>query len=142
MEVSREILSDIADSLEAGLKCFIHRDTHEVISFPKDYEDQLFDGEEDPWDDEKKKIKNAKRKYFEVQSMPSRFGFKVMEEFVHSINNNPTKNLLLKALEGRKPFANFKDQIDSLGNYREQWFKFRREKNIQWLQKQLDFKQF
>ena len=33
MEVSKEILNDIADSLEAGFKCFLHRETFEVVTY-------------------------------------------------------------------------------------------------------------
>jgi hypothetical protein len=32
MEISKEILNDIADGVEAGFKCFVHEDTHEIVT--------------------------------------------------------------------------------------------------------------
>ena len=34
MELSKEILNDIAGNLDAGMKCFIHKTTHEVVTIP------------------------------------------------------------------------------------------------------------
>jgi len=60
-----------------------------------------------------------------------------MEEFVDSLEDNTTKMRLLDALRGKKPFANFKYQIDNSGDYRELWFAFRLEKTIEWIRTQL-----
>ena len=57
MEVPKEILNEIADSLDAGFKCFIHRDTFEVVTYldPDRYPDM------DPkdWKEEISKVKKA-----------------------------------------------------------------------------------
>lgn len=37
VEVSKELLNTIADNLEAGEKCFIHKVTFEIITYPEDY---------------------------------------------------------------------------------------------------------
>ena len=47
------------------------------------------------------------------------------------------KRRLLQAIEGTKPFAKFKHQIENSGPERELWFAFRRKKNIEWIQEQL-----
>ena len=60
-----------------------------------------------------------------------------MEEFVDSLENGPTKIRLLTSLQGRKPFANFKHQIENAAECRELWFAFRRQKNIEWIQDRL-----
>ena len=137
MEISKEILNDIADNLEIGLKCFIHRETFEVVSYPDP--EQHFDMDSDDWKEVISKVKKNKKKFIEIEGMTSSESFKVMEEFIESLDNSDTKIRLMTALEGRKPFANFKNQIDNSGEYREQWFVFKRQKNIEWVQNQLSF---
>ncbi|HKH59764.1 MAG TPA: UPF0158 family protein [Flavitalea sp.] len=138
MEVPREILNDIADSMEAGFKCFIHRETLEVVTYldPDRYPDL------DPkdWKEEIGKVRKNKKNFIEIEAMDSRESFRVMAEFAESLENNTTKIKLVTALEGRKPFGNFKHQIENSGEYRELWFVFRREKNIEWIQNQLPTK--
>jgi len=135
MGVPKEILNDVADSLEAGFKCFIHRETFEVVTYldPDRYPDM------DPkdWKEEISKVKKNKKKFIEIENMDSSESFRVMAEFAESLENNITKIKLLTALEGHKPFANFKHQIDNSGEFREMWFAFRREKNIEWVQNQM-----
>ena len=135
MEVSKEILNDIADSLEAGFKCYIHKETHEVITFPD--EDRFTDMDQEPWQDDIDKVFDNHEKYIEIENMNSSESFRVMEDFVHSMENNSMKIRLLQAIEGLKPFGNFKHQIENSGDYRELWFTFRRNKNIDWVQNQL-----
>jgi hypothetical protein len=135
MEVSKEILNDIA---EAGFKCFFHKDTHEIVTYldPDGYPEMDLAN----WKEEIAKVKKNRKKFIEIESMNSSESFKVMEEFVYSLDNNPTKIRLLTALEGHKPFANFKHQIENSDHERQLWFAFRREKNIQWVDNQLNLK--
>jgi hypothetical protein len=135
MEVPREILNDIADSLEAGFKCFIHRETFEVVTYLDP--DRYPDVDPNDWKEEINKVKKNKKKFIEIEDMDSRESFRVMAEFAESLEHNTTKIKLLTALEGHKPFANFKHQIEHSGEYRELWFAFRTEKNIEWIQNQL-----
>jgi hypothetical protein len=76
------------------------------------------------WKEEIAKVKKNRKKFIEIESMSSPESFKVMEEFVHSLENNPTKIRLLTALEGHKPFANFKHQIENSDHERQLWFVF------------------
>lgn len=135
MEISRETLNDIVDSLEAGFMCFLHRETFEVISYPDPEQHSNMDPKD--WKEELDKVKKNKKKFIEIEGMTSSDSFKVMKEFIESLDNSETKIRLVTALEGRKPFANFKHQIDNSGEYREQWFAFRKQKNMEWIQNQL-----
>ena len=135
MEVSNEILNDIADSMEAGFKCFLHRDTHEVVSYLDP--DQYLETNLKDWKEEIDKVRKNKRKFIEIESMTSSDNFKVMQQFAYSVEDNRTKIRFVTALEGRHPFANFKHQVDNSGEYREQWFDFRRQRNIDWIKQQL-----
>ena len=135
VELSKEILNTIAENLESGEKCFIHKLTGELVSYP---DDDSFDFEEDinPWQDDKDKVE-ADSAFVEFEKMPSKISFQVMEDYANSVNNREVKIRLLTALDGKKPFANFKHQIDNLGEWRELWFDFRRKKNIEWVREQL-----
>lgn len=137
MKVPKELLNEIADSMEAGFKCYLHRNTFELVTFPDP--DQHLDMESDVWKEEMSKVRKNKNKFIEIEQMLPSDGFKVMADFVDSLPNNTTKIRLLTALEGQKPFANFKHQINNSGEYREQWFVFRRQKNIEWIQNELRF---
>ena len=135
MEVPREILNDIADSMEAGFKCFIHRETFEVVTYLNP--DQHPEMDPKDWKDEIDKVRKNKKKFIEIENMTSSDSFRVMEEFTDSLENNTTKVRLLTALQGQKPFANFKHQIENSSDSRNLWFEFRREKNIEWVANQL-----
>ena len=136
MKVSNELLNNLADSLEAGLICYLHKETLEVIEFPDKDKDVYEDM--NVWQEEIDKVFYDREKYIEVKGMDSSESFSEMEDFVLSLENSFIKNRLLQAIEGHKPFANFKHQIDNAGEYRELWFKFRRNRNINWVQEQLD----
>jgi len=123
--------------MEVHEKCFIHKLTLEVVTYPEDF---LFYGDLDPklWKEELRKIKKEKKNYIEIEKMNSTQSFDIIEEFIDTLQNSSTKIRLLRAIEGRKPFANFKHQIENSGPERELWFAFRREKNIQWIEDQLN----
>jgi len=137
MQVPNEILNYIADSMEAHEKCYINKQTLEVVTIPDDF---MFDGDLDPslWKEEQAKIKADKRNFIEIDKMNSRRAFEIIEEFVNSLPNSFTKRKLLESIDGPKPFARFKHQIENSGTERELWFAFRRKKNIDWVQEQLD----
>ena len=137
MQVSNEILNNIASEMELGLICYIHRDTLEVVAIPD--EDRFFGMEVEAWKEDIKKIKKAKRKFIEIKKMESSRSFDVMAEFAESLPECPTKIRLITALEGHKPFANFNHQIHQAADHKENWFKFKREKNIEWIARQLDY---
>ncbi len=136
MEISRKILNDIADSMEAGFKCYIHKETLEVITIPD--EDRFVNMDTEAWQEDIDKVFDNRKQYLEIENMNSTECFRVMEDFVDSLPTNSTKIRLLTTLEGLKPFANFKHQIENSGDDRELWFAFRRNKNIDWVQNQLN----
>lgn len=59
-----------------------------------------------------------------IDSIQSYESFKIMEEFVITVVNVVIKNRLISALERRKPFRNFKDELHHLPEVSEKWFEF------------------
>ena len=137
MQVSNEILDNIASEMQAGFTCYIHRDTLEVVAIPD--KDRFFGMEMDAWKKDLEKIKKAKKKFIEIEKMESSRSFNVMAEFANFLPDCPTKIRLITALEGHKPFANFNLQIHHAADYREDWFKFRHAKIIEWISSQLEY---
>jgi len=76
MEVSIEILNEITDSLEAGFKCYIHKETHEIVMFPD--EDRFYDMDMEAWQEDIDKVFNNRTKYIEIENMDSSESFRAM----------------------------------------------------------------
>jgi hypothetical protein len=46
--------------------------------------------------------------YIEINPMPAKDAFKIMEEFVKTVDNHELSEKLLGALDNKQPFKNFK----------------------------------
>ena len=122
----KKIVSEITDSLLAGLICYFNPGTLEIESIPEfmaqDSEEfELMTGESA--DNLELKHKNWTN-CIEIEPMESYDSFKVMEYFIDEVRNERMQDKLVKALNKRKPFANFKNLVEN-SDYRQQWFDFR-----------------
>lgn len=136
MQLSKETIKEIADNLELGLRCFVNIETHEVVAMPD--ENKYADMETEAWKEDMEKVENDPEQYKEIESMRSSDSYQVMEDFVETIDDAFLKGRLIQAIEGHKPFANFKLQIDRSGPYREKWFAFRTQRTIDWVKDQFN----
>ena len=78
MQVSNETLQEIADNLEAGLRCFLNKDNHELVTFPD--EDRFLEMDTEVWQDDIGKIDKAPDKYIEIENMSPSDSYRVMED--------------------------------------------------------------
>jgi hypothetical protein len=136
LHLTREQIKEIAEELDCGLRCFLHKTTGAFKSIPKD-EDMEY-AELESWEEDIQELEENWTDYLEFERMPSREAFQVMEDFAESIDNGTLKERLFRSLNRPKPFRIFKDEIENSGLYREQWFVFRDERNRMWVEKQLD----
>jgi hypothetical protein len=146
------LVKDVADSLSAGLVCYINRATLEKIEIPQsivdtimfedeedDEENEEEDDEENEEEDEDKKddmndenpfyadLKRINRDWEQritINPPESHVSFSFMERFVDSLPENHLRKILAKALSGRKPFSHFNNIIHQ-SDKREAWFAFR-----------------
>lgn len=133
--MDKQKIRDLAQHLTTGVKCYIHRKTLEVVTFPDP--DEL-DKELLPmWSDDIKKVKKNRKDYIEIENMDSRRTFRVMEDFVETVDDARLKVRLMDALERSKPFRNFRSIIDNADDYREEWFRFSDAKLEEWVEEQL-----
>jgi len=141
MEISNELIHDIAEDLDCGMICYLHKKTREKVSV-FDNEDLFSDLEigESMGDDIDPNIKRVQndRDFVEIEKMNSHESFRIMEAFVQSLDDEKLQMKLFQSLSGRKPFANFKMQIDNSGKYRQQWFDFKGKQMAEWVRDQVE----
>tara|TARA_R110001606_G_scaffold354229_1_gene504905 strand:+ start:659 stop:1096 length:438 start_codon:yes stop_codon:yes gene_type:complete len=118
-------IREIASHLNCGENCYYNSNTNKLITIPQfveDYEDEEF---MEPFQDEIKKVKNNKADYMKISVLESFESFKIMEKFIDEISEQNFKNRLTEILERKKPFRNFKDEVENSA-YREAWFEFKK----------------
>jgi hypothetical protein len=134
-EKYKKLVHDVAEYIDCGLVCFINPETLEVEEIPKgmldgfsdfsinrEFEDE--DEDEDEDDDEQKFLHEEWESCISVEPRESSESFKIMEKFVDEVNDKNLKNKLINALNNRKPFANFKNIVES-SDHRKEWFAFK-----------------
>lgn len=120
------LVSNIADSIDAGLIYYINLETMETEDVPEtmdDPENFEFEFGDSEWAI-KPKFYNWE-KTLRIAPLDSRDSFKIMESFAEKMEDDKFRNQLIYALNNRKPFANFKWKIDN-SPYRQDWFDFKK----------------
>jgi hypothetical protein len=133
MKVSSEIIYKIAQKLEAGMIVYLNTKTSEFESV-LDWDDM---NEPGFWEKETRKIEKKWKDYIIITRMESREAFRVMENFVDEVDNIKLKKDLIKILNQKSPFANFKMEVES-SNHRQKWFDFRTKSYGDYIREQLD----
>ncbi|WP_158857233.1 UPF0158 family protein [Lunatibacter salilacus] len=138
MKLSEKEIEEIADNLECGMKCYYNLKTgaiRTIINF-----DSFGGGDEEPWEEDIKEIEDNWRDYFEFEGFESRESFRIMAGFAEEVDDKKLRQKLFDALDRRKPFQNFKWEIDNSGEYRQKWFDYKRMRFIQHVKEQIDLK--
>jgi hypothetical protein len=132
MKITAKQINEIAQQLEAGMRVFLNRDTLEfksVLAW-----DEMLDPE--PWEEITETIENEWPDAIILEKMESREAFRVMEDFIDEIKDSKFQEDLIKILNRRSPFANFKAEVET-SVYRELWFSFRTSKYEDYIRDQL-----
>jgi hypothetical protein len=126
-EKYKKVVSQIADSIDAGFSCYLNPVTLEIEEIHRNMMDDHFDYEDsDSESDEEISYKYYDwEKYIIFEPLESDESFKIMEQFAEQLSDNKLQNKLFNALNNRKPFANFKYLIDN-SLYRQDWFDFKK----------------
>ncbi len=137
--ISKDVLKEAADLLLSDMKCYIHRSSFELVSFPDEglSGEYYMDDEENPWQEDIDKV-SGNSDYLELERMESSDSFRVLEDFSNSLPQTGLKNILISALQGRKPFRNFNHLIHNADNERDLWFAYRMERMIEWVSAQTE----
>lgn len=129
-------IRQIAEDLDCGFNCFVHKGDHHIISIPDEF--RMPDIEMQYWQEEIDKLDADPENYLKIEGMDSRQSFRVMEAFIDTVENKDLQNKLLESLQRPKPFQNFKFDIDRSGPYRQKWFDFKAQKLIEWVKDHLE----
>ena len=135
LQLSDEQIKSIAQELDSGFNCYINIETGEHHSLPDQY-DSHFDM--DIWQDEFDKLEENFDQYFVIEKMPSRTSFQIMEAFADQLPEGRTKDRLFYALNRNKPFRHFKYEVDYDEAIRQQWFKFKAQKQEEYVREEID----
>jgi hypothetical protein len=132
-QLSKKQVFDISQELQCGMKVFVNTDTLEYTSVldMDDMDDFGF------WDEELEKIENTWKRFITIEKMSSRKGFQIMEGFVDELGDGYFKENLIKILNRKSPFANFKAEVES-SEFREQWFAFRNAAYVEYVEEELE----
>lgn len=117
---------------EGIMKSFIERKTLELLQFSADELDYLAEEEEDEEDEEEtlQQVMNNNEKYLFIEPLLPRHAFTIMEDFAETVTNPHLQQQLVKALNGKKPFASFNHLVHN-SELRQHWFTFRDAVHIQ-----------
>jgi membrane-associated HD superfamily phosphohydrolase len=128
-----EQIIELADNLDSGLRCFVHRQEKKIVTMPD------IDEHEDSFKDWNKVFNevNDSEKYFEIKKMDTNESFRLMTNFIETVGDSRQKNRFEEALSKPRPFRNFKFEVDQSGPFRQQWFDFKRRQMIEWVKGQV-----
>jgi hypothetical protein len=136
MKLTEKQIEEIAENLDFGMRCYYNLKTGEIKTLLN--LDSWIGADEELWEEEYKEIDDNWADYFEFKGFESHDSFRIMADFAESVDDTILQDKLIKALNRPKPFQNFKWQIDNSGEYRQQWFDFKKMRYIQWVKKQID----
>jgi hypothetical protein len=134
--MTREEIKDIAQNLDCGFRCFVHRHKKDVKFMPDP--DNYPDIDTSAWDKDIKAINRNRQDYIEIAGMDSGASFRLMQEFVGMVDDEGLQEKLAHALRRPKPFWNFKYELSQFEIYRDKWFKFKEERLIEMVEEQVE----
>ncbi len=132
IQLSKEQIKEVAERLETGEKCFVHIHTREIVFYPDPL--KYLDFDQELYHEEMQKVEEDGQDYLEIEGMGSREGFQLMEAFAEQLDSAQVRERLYRALNHKKPFRQFKYEIDDSGEYRQAWFAFKNQKMMDWVQ--------
>ena len=104
---------------------FLDLENGNVVSLLRDDTEEEF--EEGPADSDgynQEIVENNPDRFVFIIPISSRESFKIMEDFAETILNDLIKNTLRSALSKRKPFRNFKDELNHLPEIQTEWYAY------------------
>ena len=134
--LSKEKIKGIAEDLECGMNCYYHKKTKEITTI-LDFDSHL-GADEELWEDVINKVEENWDDLVEFEMMDSRESFRVMADFAEEVDKSALREKLIDALNRSKPFGNFKWIIDNSGDYRQNWFDFKNQKYIEWVEARIN----
>lgn len=122
MKFSNKEIQNIADFLGSGMKCYINKAPKE-IKFIYDLDDAY--GDTEMWEEELEELERTWKDYIVIEKMRSRDSYHVMESFVYTVKDEKIQEQLVRAINRRSPFRNFKEELYAFEEVQQRWYKYR-----------------
>ena len=135
IKISNKCINEMGQFLEMGQVVFLNKKTGKINQLA-DRNNPYY--EEEFWEEDYKKIEENSDDYIRIDQMESHKSFQIMEDFVDTVVSEETRKRLTQALNGYKPFRNFKHQIDH-SEERQNWFAFKINAYENFVRKHLSF---
>jgi len=133
VKLSENTVREIADWLQCGLECWIHK-LRGTMYFLPSVEDPYFDPSQ--WQDVLTDVQGHEDEYVIFQTMDSSHSFRIMKNFTHSLDENEIRCELENALSRSKPFHHFNSRVEA-STLREEWADYRFKAHMEWVKSQV-----
>jgi len=122
--ISPNQINNIAQDLDAGMKCFYHISTKEIKSYPDELKGHA-DFDKEFWEDVMEQVETAPEEYVSFEALESFESFSIMETFINNIEDAKTRNQFQEVIQLKRPFQQFKNLLLDYPDLRQQWFDFK-----------------
>ena len=89
------------------------------------------------WKTELTQLRKNFTTYREIYAMERSDSFEVMANFAEQVSDKKLQEKLIKTLNRKPPFREFKFAIDNAGEYWQSWFNFKDKKYTEWTEEKL-----
>ena len=132
LHLADNLIAKIAEDIHSGLSVFVHKQTHELVSYAAD------SSYLEPDDEEYQEVQQNPNDYFQIKGMTSDEAYFMRENFIETVENKSLQDDLKACLYGKKnKFANFKHRVRN-SEYEQKWFDFEAEAQNEYIRKQLE----
>ncbi len=136
VQLTPEMIKEIADQLDMGMKCFYHIPTGELEYYPDEFKHAGFD--EEMWAEAMEKVEENFGEYIPFTGIESHESFEIMEDFINEITDTGIQEKFAEVIQRRKPFQQFKNLLPDYPDLRQQWFVYKDKRNIEYVEEQLE----
>ncbi len=136
VNITPEKIKEIAQDIDCGMKCFYHITTGDIESYPDELKGHA-GFEEEMWEDSINRVENNYKEYIAFEGMESHESFRLIETFISNIADDKTSLYFKEAINRRKPFQQFKFCLQEYADLQQQWYQFKNEELIKWVDDQL-----
>ncbi|HEU4556194.1 MAG TPA: UPF0158 family protein [Longimicrobium sp.] len=121
IQIDQGLLEMAFDSGDGMMSFYLDRETGDVIPLG---DDNVLAEEEEV----RQAIEEGDERYLPIPSRSSHEGFRVMEDFVYSLEPGPARTALADALNRHRPFRSFKDALFGFPDVRQAWFAYEQQR--------------
>lgn len=126
MNLSDETIDAIVGDLECGFICYIHKKKDKYFKILDVDFDEYYDATDEDLTKTKeyKKLKKKGHKYIAIKPSNSNEGYKIMSNFVDTLQDEHAHTKFSEILNRRHPFSNFKNNLAIYGLL-DNWYAFK-----------------